>query len=215
MMPPSDKPRISFRRILWPALILGVIPFVWIMGWLPNARWRNRAPRSAKLSVYVWYYLPTGWWEFLKRNVPGISPEVSAIGLAALCAAFAFLLLHFLARSFSRSWTWRSTLAALLAPALLFAIVLSAAGTQARITELATDPEPVSGAGFMILEDLREIDAAIDQYAIEYQGPPAPPPDWSEVENYLKSRTREEAPPKNAGETPRAPASKSEPSAVE
>jgi hypothetical protein len=161
------RPRISLWRIFWPVLILGVIPFVWAMGWFSSFRFARRFPRSSKLGPYVWYYLPTGWWKFLQRNVPAVSPEFSAIALTALCAGIAFVVLHFLARSFSQSWRWRSTLAVLLAPALLFAIVLAAAGTRARITELATDPEPVRGVSFVDLEELRQIDSAVDQFSVE------------------------------------------------
>ncbi|MEI7776467.1 MAG: prepilin-type N-terminal cleavage/methylation domain-containing protein [Verrucomicrobiota bacterium] len=41
-----------------------------------------------------------------------------------------------------------------------------------------------------VLEDLRQIDSAIDQYAIENNKPSAANVDWADVQKYLKTGTR-------------------------
>src|SRR5262245_37834585 len=41
-----------------------------------------------------------------------------------------------------------------------------------------------------VLEDLRQIDSAIDQYAIEYNQPGGAPMTWAKVRLYLKTGTR-------------------------
>ena len=41
-----------------------------------------------------------------------------------------------------------------------------------------------------VLEDLRQIDSAIDQYAIENNKPGAASADWADIQKYLKTGTR-------------------------
>jgi prepilin-type N-terminal cleavage/methylation domain-containing protein len=41
-----------------------------------------------------------------------------------------------------------------------------------------------------VLEDLRQIDSAVDQYAIEYNQPGGAAMDWAKVRLYLKTGTR-------------------------
>ena len=104
---------------------------------------------TSSVPLYFLYELPVGWWGFIKRTTPEIRLEPSAIILAALSFLVALALTHTIGRHFSRAWGWRSSMAASLAPILLFAITIGAAGIQMRITQLLTDKRSIESSNLV------------------------------------------------------------------
>ncbi len=149
----------------------GVIrPFITALGVVLVLAWVLFPPQSYDgVAHHLFRILPVGWFTFLSRTVPSISMSGSALGLAFLVAMGAAILIHRLGRWASGNWTWRSTVAATLIPLVLFGIVMSAAGTQARIVELSERKGRYerTGGSALTLEQLHKIHAAGDEDVID------------------------------------------------
>jgi hypothetical protein len=99
-----------------------------------------------RLPLHFLHEVPVGWWGFVKRTIPQIQLEPSAIVLAVLSFLIAVALTHTVGRRFSQAWSWRTSIAASLSPFVLFAITVSASGAQMRITQLLTDKRSIESS---------------------------------------------------------------------
>lgn len=78
---------------------------------------------------------------------------------------------------------------------VLVALAISAQPYQAAEEDKKVGPgapaaKPVSEVAREILEDLRNIDSATDQFAIEFNKPNGAPVTWTTLRRYLKTGTR-------------------------
>ena len=117
---------LSWRR--WMAGIAGGA-ILWVF-------WEAQPPPSdPNVVAHFIHALTFGWLEFAKRIFPEVTVAVSPIALALLVSVAIGLLLYLAGRN-RWGWTWRTPLALVCAPGILFAIVLSAAGIHSRVVEI-------------------------------------------------------------------------------
>ena len=170
MNPKKPMPKVRLRFVigcilLVPPLILASMHIGAIFGWEPRLSFLA-PPRTVPSNFWtiVGWNMPVAWLDFVQRVWPRIRPEPSGIALCLVCAVITAGILHVLARKSTRAWGWRSTLAALMLPAVLFAIILCTGGAVGRFAELREDPKPIYMGGS--IQDLFELDDLESQYPV-------------------------------------------------
>lgn len=170
MSPKQPIPKVRLRFavgciLLLPPLIYGALHVGSLFGWEPRLPYFPR-PRMAPANFWkiVAWNMPVAWLDFVQRVGPQIRPELSEIALGLICGGITAGILQVIAGKFTPAWRWRSTLAALMFPAVLFAIILSAGGAANRFAELREDKKPID-TGFDI-RTLIELDELESQYPV-------------------------------------------------
>ena len=170
MNPKKPMPKVRLRFVigcilLLPPLIYASMHIGAIFGWEPRLPFLA-PPRTVPSNFWkiVAWNMPVAWVDFVQRVGPRMRPEPSGIALGLVCAVITAGILHVVARKFTRAWRWRSTLAALMLPAILFAIILSTGGAASRFAELREDTKPIY-MGFPI-QELFELDDLESHYPV-------------------------------------------------
>jgi len=121
-----------------------------------------------------------GWWQFLRRTLPGISWNWDIVGMWILCVLLILSLAHAFLRWITNSigsrrgqnwhWPWRWTWCGLTSVMLLFLVGMSVGGAAHQIGWLTSSQEPwfESKGGIGVdINNMRQLDGAFQQALLE------------------------------------------------
>lgn len=167
--PQRARSRVGSVVRITGAVLAVVLVVAWFM--YPAPKYRGA------FGHHLFHLLPIGWVGFLSRTLPGVTLNTSALALAGAVALLLAAMLNRAGRWLTPQWSWRSSLVALLVPMFLFIIAMSASGTYTRVIELQNKEGRWSSTGpsLKFLEDLRQIDSAIDAYQLNSKPAEAAP----------------------------------------
>jgi len=163
-------------RVFWRILLFGFLGLVLLAFFGP----------FIQLPVEILIALATGWLKFLVRTIPQVHTNWSSLGMAGVCVASILCSAHWFLRWISRhtrtargwteswDWPWKWTWCAFAGFSLMFVVGMAVGGAAHQIGWMASSPEPLVESRrmrrIMDYNNLRQLEAAVDQAELECKG---------------------------------------------